>query len=128
MLNETWKTGHGSWLAWKLNGSIFGCDFYTVCQILDYNIVMHSLEQIQNWFEGKTIVQMCNSLMSYDNIWHPSVMIFIIVLLPAFTFWTEFHRRNKSTLVEDKLFIQIKNWSWRPTKKVCEIFLDSLIC
>lgn len=90
------------------------------------NIVMHSLEQVQNWFEEERIVQMCNSLTSNDNIWHPTVMIFITVLLPAFTSWTEVHRSSKCTLLGNKVFIQIKNLSWRPTKEVYEIFLDSL--
>lgn len=54
-------------------------------------------------------------------------MIFIAVLLLAFTSWTEFHRNNKDTLLGHKLFIQIRNLSWRSTKEVYEIFLDSLI-
>lgn len=90
---------HGSWMAAYL--AMFSTQY------------ARSLEQIENWFERKRIVQMWHSLTSYDNIWHPNVMIFMILPL-AFTFWTEFHRSNKSTLVGDTLFIQIENW---PTKR-----------
>lgn len=41
---------------------------------------MHSPEQIQVMFEGKRIVQMRSSSMSYDNIWHPSVMTLMTIL------------------------------------------------